>query len=276
MPLNAKTGIWIAVTLAVIVAGGAAGWAVRRARKPDRPPIGGVQPDHLDALRAAREPLGGSVRAAIASLREGDAAAAGAALAEVEAQDPGNGYVAYLRMAVALKTPDYAAASRRLAAAASAERWDLYTDAAGLPNRTELSWEANVLQDAESGMREAVLSGQAADGTEGLARLRQAALGLCGAIPRDMLHLRIGAEFRRSASEAIRDLAVTRGTTEQARAFTAMAESDKAWQARVAKETDAYIEARPGLDAELTESVWLERVGGEEELVARLLADAPE
>ncbi len=266
---------WVLLALVACVAAAAGGLILGRGRAGDDEPGRGRQARGVDPAVAARAEAGRALREALALLAEGKPQEAEAALAQVERSDPGNGYTSVFRFAARVLQQDYAGAEQTLDAALAEKRWTQYTDAARLPGRAEIDRELQALRDAETGYRMALLTGAAPAGSKGLVRLRELGLRLAAVEPPDMVHLRVGATFRCQASAELVTLAKQQKDPAMIARFEKQLAADKTWQDKLDAELLRFVRGRPGFEVEPTESLWVARVTGEEQLVRDLVAGAP-
>jgi hypothetical protein len=261
---------WVLIALvAMLVCGGLGVLAGRhRARGETRTAIDGAAP-------AGQRVLGQALREAIGATSEGDAARAEMTLTHLRQADPANGYVETVAFAARVVASDYAGAQQALDAALAQARWTTYVDALGLPSRLELDQELAMLRNAEAGYRLAVLSGSVPGGSKGLVRLREWGLRVASVEPPDMVHLRAGATFRLQASDELLALARKQKDPAMVARFEKQDAADRAWREKLDGALLDFVRGRPGVGAELTESLWLARVEGEEQLVRKLLTEAP-
>lgn len=218
---------------------------------------------------------GQALREAIEAVSEGNAEDADAALARLRQTDPANGYADAVSFAARVVANDYPGAQQALDSALAQARWTTYVDALGLPSRLELDQELAMLRNAEAGYRLAVLSGSVPGGSKGLVRLREWGLRVAGVEPPDMVHLRAGATFRAQASAELLALARKQKDPAMVARFEKQDAADRAWRERLDGALLDFVRGRPGVETELTESLWLARVEGEEQLVRELLTEAP-
>lgn len=208
-----------------------------------------ASPVAADPVLEARRSAGKSVRAAVASLALGDTEAAIERLREAEGYTPGNGYVAMLRMAVALRKADPEGAASALDAAVESPHWDLYTDALDLPHRSQLDNELEVIREAVGALCLGLADSSIPGGSEALRRVRDLGLALASAMPRDFVHLQAGAHVRRRATQELLALARRRGRDDIAKVLEEQEAADAAWQEAVNSRLIAFLAEQADLAA---------------------------
>jgi hypothetical protein len=256
----------LAVTFAALGVGAARLWAHRRAEE-----AAAQAAQAYREARRTRETAGRAAQSAISSLFHGEDAKAEEALAGIPAS--AGGYVAYLRLGLALRRGDLDTAPALLTA--SGEPWDVFTDVCGLPGSASIDRELAVFRRLTDDLCEALTTGGVPGGAAGLARVRAAGNAAARAWPPDVVHLQLGAYMRARAGQSLLSLAKSADNKDAIVICERAFEQDRAWQTSINRRTLETVRSLP-MAGELSESDWTASLRAEAASVQELLTEMPE
>ena len=258
------------ICLAVVFAAlGVSAARLRRHRHADAAAERAAQA-YRDARRA-REDAGKATQSAISALFYGDDERAQADLADAAGQ--GGGYIAYLRLGLALRGGDLDAAPALLEA--STRAWDVFTDALGMPGQASIERELTVFRRLTDDLCDSLSTGEVPGGAAGLERVRAVGAAAAGATPPDVVHLQLGAYMRTRADESLLRLARNAHSDGATAKYGQAVERDRAWQQAINRRTLDAVKSLPA-SGDLSESEWAAALRGEAATVQALLDDMPD